>query len=148
LTTYTNANLEQIAIAIGIAVEPAADFKAQFEAAALWFRLDKRRPKRPAPSKQREKLTQVAKNARRLLKSLGINDPNEAVDGPGDPEIFKGLVLTDEFNENAVLEATRRIGRLIEIVEGIAAADRGLEIALVSPTVSALLTSGRLDDLN
>jgi hypothetical protein len=122
LTAYTNANLEQIATAIGIAVDPVADLDAQFEAAALWFRLDNRRPKRPAPSKQREKLTQVAKSGRRLLKSLGINDPDEALDGPGDPDIFKALVLTGEPDENPVVEATRRIGRLVEIVEGIAAA--------------------------
>src|SRR5262249_33306382 len=122
LTAYTNANLEQIATAIGIAVDPVADLKAQFEAAALWFRLDKRRPKRPAPSKQREKLTQVAKSARRLLKSLGINDPDEAPDGPSDPDIFKALVVTGEPDENPVVEATRRIGRLVELAEGIAAA--------------------------
>ena len=122
LTTYTTTNFEEIATAIGIAVKPVASLEAQFEAAALWFRLDKRRPRRTAPSKQREKLTQVAKSARRLLKSLGINDPYEAADGPGDPEIFKALVLTGEFNENAIVEATRRIGRLVEIVEGIAAA--------------------------
>jgi hypothetical protein len=61
LTIYTNTNFEQIATAVGTAVTAVADFEAQLEAAALWFRLDKRRPKRPAPSKQREKLTQVAK---------------------------------------------------------------------------------------
>jgi hypothetical protein len=122
LTTYTHTNFEQIATAIGIGVEPVANLQAQFEAAALWFRLDKRRPRRTAPSKQREKLTQVAKSARRLLKSLGIDDPDEAVDGPGDPEIFKALVLTGERDENPVVEATRRIGRLVEIVKGIAAA--------------------------
>ncbi len=122
-TTYTNTNFEQIATAIGTAVKPVADLEAQFEAVALWFRLDKRRPNRPAPSKKREKLlTQVAKSARRLLKSLGINDPGEAVDGPCDPEIFKALGLTGEPDESAVVEATWRIGRLVEIVEGIAAA--------------------------
>jgi hypothetical protein len=122
LTTYTHTNFEQIATAIGIAVKPVANLEAQFEAAALWFRLDKRRPRRTAPSKQREKLSQVANSARRLLKSLGINDPDEAVDGPGDPEIFKALVLTGDRDENPVVEATRRIGRLVEIVKGIAAA--------------------------
>src|SRR5205823_1256871 len=119
LTTYTNTNFEQIATAIGIAIEPVANLQAQFEAAALWFRLDKRRPRRAAPSKQREKLTQVAKSARRLLKSLGIKDPNEAADGPGDPAIFKALVLTGEPDENSVVEATRHIGRLLEIVDGV-----------------------------
>ena len=55
-TTYTKTNFEQIATAIGTTIKPVADFQAQFEAAALWFRLDNRRPKRPAPSKQHEKL--------------------------------------------------------------------------------------------
>jgi hypothetical protein len=122
LSIYTNANFQQIATAIGIAVKGVADLKPQFEAAALWFRLDQRRPKRAAPSKQIEKLDQVGKRARRLLKSLGIDAPEQAVDGPGDAEIFQALVLTGEPNENAVLEATRRIGRLVEIVEGISAA--------------------------
>ena len=99
-TTYTKTNFEQIATAIGTTVKPVADLQAQFEAAALWFRLDKRRPKRTAPSKQHEKLTQVAKSARRLLKSLGINDPDEAVDGPGDHEIFMALVLAGEPDED------------------------------------------------
>jgi hypothetical protein len=122
MNVYTNANFEQIATAIGTAVKAVMDLEAHFEGAALWFRLDKKRPRRTAPSKQIEKLTQIAKNARRLLKSLGINATDEAADGPGDAEIFQALVLTGEPNENAVLEATRRIGRLVEIVEGVAAA--------------------------
>jgi hypothetical protein len=122
LTTYTHTNFEQIATAIGIGIKPVANLEAQFEAAALWFRLDKRRPRRTAPSKQREKLTQVAKSARRILNSLGINDPDEAADGPGDAEIFKALILAGEPDENPIVEATRRIGRLVEIVDGIAAA--------------------------
>jgi len=120
-TTYTKANFERIATAIGIAVNPIAGMEAQFEAAALWFRLDKRRPKRPSPSKQREKLAQVARAARRLLKSLDIEDPADVADGPGDLEIFKALVMTSDPSEDAVLKGTRRIGRLVEIVEGVAA---------------------------
>jgi hypothetical protein len=122
LTTYTTVNLEQIATAIGIPVKRVADLEAQLEAAALWFQLDRSRPRRAAPSKRREKLNQVVKSARRLLKSLGINDPNEAADGPGDPEIFEALVLIGEPDANPVMEATRRIARLVEIVDGIAAA--------------------------
>ena len=122
MSTYTHSDFEQIATAIGIAAKQVANLGTQFEAAALWFRLDKRRPRRTAPSKRREKLNQVAKSARRLLKSLGINDPDEAADGPGDPEIFEALVLIGEPDANPIMEATRRIGRLVEIVEGIAAA--------------------------
>jgi hypothetical protein len=122
MSTYTHSDFERIATAIGIAAKQVANLGAQFEAAALWFRLDKRQPRRTAPSKRCEKLNQVAKSARRLLKSLGINDPDEAADGPGDPEIFEALVLTGEPDANPVMEATRRIARLVEIVEGIAAA--------------------------
>ena len=81
MSTYARSEFEQIATAIGIAVKQIANLATQFEAAALWFRLDKRQPRRLAPSKRREKLNQVAKSARRLLKSLGINDPTEAADG-------------------------------------------------------------------
>ena len=122
LSIYTSTSFEQIATAIGIAAKAVADLESQFEAAALWFRLDQRRPSRMAPSKLIEKLNGVGKSARRLLKSLGINAPEEAADGPGDAEIFQALVLIGEPNENAVLEAARRIGRLVEIVEGISAA--------------------------
>jgi hypothetical protein len=82
MTTYEQSNFEQIATAIGIA--RVAQHKNLFEAAALWYRLGQRRPKRIAPSKLCEKLDRVAKNARRLLKSLGVNDLDEAPDGPGD----------------------------------------------------------------
>jgi hypothetical protein len=122
MSAYTHSDLKQIAAAIGNSVKLDAHLKAQFEAAAIWFRLDKRRPRRTAPSKRREKLSQVAKNARRLLKSLGINDPNDAVDGPGDDEIFEALVLIGEHDENPVMEATRRIGRVAAILEFTAAA--------------------------
>ena len=83
---------------------------------------DRGQPKRIAPSKLREKLDAIAKNARRLLKSLGVNDPDEAPDGPGNREILAALVLVGERNEDPVIEATQRIGRLTEFIDGIAAA--------------------------
>ena len=39
---YRHSDFEQIATAIDIAVKPIADLEAQFEAAALWFRLDRK----------------------------------------------------------------------------------------------------------
>ena len=42
--------------------------------------------------------------------------------GLGDPEILEALVLIGEPDANPAVEATRRIGRLVETVEGIAAA--------------------------
>jgi hypothetical protein len=122
MATYEESNFEQIATAIGVDVRQIAEHENLFEAAARWYRLAKRRPKRVAPSKLREKLDPIAKNARRLLKSLGVSDPDEAPDGPGDMEILAALVLVGERNEGPVIEATRRIGRLAEIIDGIAAA--------------------------
>jgi hypothetical protein len=122
MATYEQANFEQIATAIGVEVGQIAKHENRFEAAALWYRLGKRQRTRIAPSKLREKLDPIAKNARRLLKSLGVNDPDEAPDGPGNIEILAALVLVGERNEGPVIEATRRIGRLTEIFDGVAAA--------------------------
>jgi hypothetical protein len=105
-----------------VEVTQIAKHENLFEAAALWYRVDRRRPSRIAPSKSREKLERVTKNARRLLESLGVNDPDEAPDGPGDTEILRALVLAGEPNEDPVIEATRRMGRLVEIIDGTVAA--------------------------
>jgi hypothetical protein len=122
LSTYERSTFEQIATALRMEVEQIAKHEHLFEAAARWYRLDRRRPKRTAPSKLDEKLDQVAKNARRLLKSLGVNDPREAADGPTDIEILDALVLAGEPTEGALIEATGRIGRLVEILDAIEAA--------------------------
>jgi hypothetical protein len=122
MATYKQSNFEQIAIAITVEVTQIAKHENLFEAAAHWYRVDGRRPSRIAPSKSREKLKRVTKNARRLLESLGVNDPDEAPDGPGDTEILRALVLAGEPNEDPVIEATRRMGRLVEIIDGTVAA--------------------------
>jgi hypothetical protein len=93
MAAYEQLNFEQIATAITVEVTQIAKHENLFEAAALWYRVDRRRPSRIAPSKSREKLERVTKNARRLLESLGVNDPDEAPDGPGDTEILRALVL-------------------------------------------------------
>ena len=124
MATYEQSNFDQIATAITVEVTQIAKHENLFEAAALWYRVDRRRPSRIAPSKSREKLERVTKNARRLLESLGVNDPDEAPDGPGDTEILRALVLAGEPNEDPVIEATRRMGRVVEIIDGtVAAAD-------------------------
>jgi hypothetical protein len=122
MATYEQSNFEQIATAIGVDVGQITKHANLFEEAARWYRLDERRPRRTAPSSLRRKVDQVAKDARRLLKSLGVSDPDEAPDGPGDMGILAALVLVGERNEGPVIEATRRIGRLAEIIDGIAAA--------------------------
>ena len=122
MATYEQSNFEQIATAIDVDVGQITKHANLFEEAARWYRLDKRRPRRTAPSSLRRKVDQVAKDARRLLKSLGVSSPDEAADGPGDPEIRNALVLLGEPNEDPVIEGTRRIGRFIEIIEGVVAA--------------------------
>jgi hypothetical protein len=99
MATYTHGNFEQIATAIGKKVGQIAKHQNRFEAAANWYRVDRRRPTRIAPSKSCEKLDRIAKAARRLLTSLGVNDPDEAADGPRDPEILNALVLAGEPSE-------------------------------------------------
>ena len=123
MAPYEQSNFEEIATAIGVEVGQIAKHENQFEAGALWYRLNRRRPTHIAPSKLRDKLDRVAKSARRLLTSLGVKDPDEAADGPGDPEILHALVLLGEPSEDPVIEATRRTGRLAEIIDSVAAAD-------------------------
>ena len=122
MVTYEQADFEQVANAIGVDVGQVAKHENLFEAAALWYRLNRRRPTRIAPSNLLRKLERVANSARRVLKNLGVNDPDEAADGPGDRDILNALALVGEPNEDPVIEATRRIGRLAEIFEGVAAA--------------------------
>ena len=122
MATYKESDLAEITNAIGMDVARVAKHEKLFEGAAIWYRLDRRRPRRLAPSKLREKLDQIAKSARRLLKDLHIDDPDEAADGPGDPKILSALVLLGEPNEDSVIEATRRIERLVEAIDGVTAA--------------------------
>jgi hypothetical protein len=106
---------------VGVQVEEVKKQAKLFEQAARWYRLDLARLDRTAPSELRRKLDQIAKSGRRLLKNLGVLDLNEAVDGPGDPEIFDALTLLGE-GDSPIVERTRRIARLVEIVEAVAAA--------------------------
>ena len=122
MAIYTHDNFEQIAAAVGMEVEAVAAYARRFEAAARWYRLDRASPRRIAPSISRRDLDGIAKNARRLLESLGVADLNEAVDGPGDPRILDALILMDDHDETPLVRATQRIARLAEIMEGVAAA--------------------------
>jgi hypothetical protein len=120
MATYAHENFEQIATTIGMEVGQIAKHENRFEAAAYWYRLDRRRPTRITPSKSREKLDRIAKAARRLLMSLGVNDPDEAADGPRDPEILNALVLgRGEPNADAVIEVM--VGSLSIIVVSVLA---------------------------
>jgi hypothetical protein len=81
------------------------------------------------PTQLRRKIRQVERSARRLLKDLGIPRDEqdnlkieEAYDGPGDTEVLKVLSWAEAHDEDPVILATRRLGRLAEISEAISAA--------------------------
>jgi len=121
MAVYEQSNFEKIAAAISVDVDQVVKHAKLFEAAAHWHWLDTERPERKAPSSLRRKMDTISKNAHRLLKSLGVNDPNNAADGPGDPDILNALVLLGEPKEDPVIQGTRRIGRLVEIIDCVAA---------------------------
>jgi hypothetical protein len=124
MTTYSQADYEAIGKAIPIAdLRLVARQEKRFEGAALWYRLSKRRNKGTPPSKLRGKLERVGRSAHRLLETLGVPRVEEAPDGPGDQELLEALVLEGDANEDRVVEATRQIGRLVEILGAIEAAN-------------------------
>jgi hypothetical protein len=96
----SESRVGEIAAAIGVKIERIAEHANLLEAAALWYRLDERRPIRRAPAKLREKLDQIAKSSRRLLTSLAVTSPAKAADGPADCEIGTHGPLEDNVALN------------------------------------------------
>jgi hypothetical protein len=137
MTKYKHSNFKQIGSAIDVEVRLIAEHKNRFEEAALWYRLTRRRPTRTPPSKMRDKLGEIAKNASRLLRSLGVRNTADAVDGPGSRELLAALVLLGERKEDPIITAVARVGRLTEIIDGLTAAaelemraKKGAEVAV------------------
>jgi hypothetical protein len=151
MATYKQANFEQIATAIGVEVGQIVKHQNLFEVSARSYWLDEKQPERIAPSSLRRKLDRMSKSAHRLLQSLAVDSADEAADGPGDPAILNALVLLGERNEAPVIEGTRRIGRLVEIIDGVAAAaefERRAKKAVIEITRVGKLTvqEGNLGD--
>ena len=119
LPTYSDADFKRIAEAIGKKGRDVLEFGSQFEAAAVWYRLDSRTPNRVPPSTMQRNLEQISNSARRLLKNLGIEDHTQAHDGPGDVSVFDVLASVDGMTEDQVASATARLGRMVAILEGI-----------------------------
>ena len=121
MATYSREDFEQIASAIDKDVADVCQQERHFEAAAMWYRLDREAPKRPTPFVIHRRMTQIVNAARRLLKYLQVEDPSQASDGPG-IAILQVLASTYDGTEDAVVRATARIGRLVEILEAVDAA--------------------------
>ena len=129
MATYSNEDFARIAVAICKDVADITPHKRSFEAAALWYRQDCRAPKSPtrvAPSAMSKKMKQIAKDARKLLRHLEVHDPREPTDGPGAIALLEFLASAEDDDEDEVIRATARIGRLVEIFDSIDAA-RALE---------------------
>jgi hypothetical protein len=112
-----------------------------FETAAMWYRRSRspskgKRPSRNANDKRlrrkpkgkrmtpfvmHKRMTQIANAARKLLRHLEVTDPAQAPDGPGNA-ILEVLASAEDGSEDAVIRATSRIGRLVEILETVDAA--------------------------
>jgi hypothetical protein len=118
MATYSIDDFEQIASAVQRDVADVFRFQKEFEAAAMLYRLDRNAPKRRTPFVMRRRMTQIVHAARRLLRYLEVEGPSQAPDGPG-TAILQVLASTDDGAEDAVVRATARIGRLVEILEAV-----------------------------
>ncbi|MEZ5827107.1 MAG: hypothetical protein R3D30_13960 [Hyphomicrobiales bacterium] len=140
MSTYSQDDYEAIATAIGKDIADVMRHANSFEAAAVWYRSDNRAPKSPnriAPSTISKKMTQIANAARKLSRHLEIHDPREADDGPGAIALLEYLASASDNDEDAVMRATGRVGRLVEIFEAIDAI-RELEHRTEKATEDAL----------
>ena len=129
MATYSREDLERIATEIGRDVGDVIKCRQRFEWAADWYGLDcglprgaAPRPRHTPPSKMHEKLQRIAKSARRLLQDLEITSYEEADDGPGSFELLESLAAVEEPSEDAVINATRRMGQLATMMDAIEAA--------------------------
>lgn len=120
---YSRQDYEQIAEALGdIDVDVVMQFQHRFEAAALWHQLTTASPKRAQPAQLSKRLKRIEAAARKLLTHLGVYDPVDAPDGPAEMTILEFLASASDSSEDDVIRATARIGRLVEILEAIRAA--------------------------
>jgi len=124
MSTYSEQDFEQIAAATGKDLIHVLRHEKRFEAAAMWFRLNREGPtvKRTPPSEIKTRMKQIANAARKLLWHLEVFNYRNAADGPGDFALLEALASTDDGSEHEVVKATAQIGRLEEIFKTIDAA--------------------------
>ena len=128
--SYSEDDFGAIAKAVGVHVAIVREHASTFQSAAMFHRFDTERPPKPAPSITARALRGLAKSAAGLLSKLGVESLADAPDGPGNPELLTWLASqrVDEvgrWNEmtwgERVVGDTGRVGRLAEILDGIAA---------------------------
>jgi hypothetical protein len=135
--TYSEENFEQIASAIHRDVAEIYQYKNDFEAAALMYRLDLDLPERKKPSELRKQLIKIGNAARKLLRLLEVQDPSQAPDGPA-RDVLQVLASTrHKTQEDPIIRATARVGRLVEILDAVEAC-REIERAAVNGAEKAV----------
>lgn len=127
--TYSEEDLDRIAAAIDTDVGKVLAVARRFESAANWYRQDQRSPHRPRPSTIKSKLKSVIGNSRRLLKSLGITDPDTAMDGPTDPAIIAALEFSCQ-EQDGLARASERLARMVAMLEALEATTEIHQVAL------------------
>jgi hypothetical protein len=120
VSIYGQLEVQAIAAAVSRPPNKVLRVRHLFEAAGMWYRLDVRgQGLRRAPSLQIRKLRAVSSAALELLRRLGVERANEAIDGPTE-ELLEMLSWLDR-DLDAVAACMGRIGRLIETMDGLAA---------------------------
>jgi len=123
---YSAEILAKIGDAVGHKPTKIVKYRRRFDGAMLWFRsmsgTDADLAELMPPFKVRQKLKQIAKAARRLLHHLGIENPDDAVDGPGDHEIHHHLQIAGNQSAIEVIDLTERLGTMAAVIEGFEAA--------------------------
>jgi hypothetical protein len=118
---YSNRRYASIARVVGVPVSAVKARAHEFEVAALLYQHDCSDVVLAKPTKGRRRLQQIAGAAKRLLKTLGVQDADDAPDGPSS-EVLDLLRYADTVGEDRITHATERVGRLAEVFEGISAA--------------------------
>lgn len=119
---YSDEDLASVADAADMPLARVQSFRLKLEAAALWYRLYRASPDRVAPSILERSLDRIRKAALKLLKVLGIEDPESAIDGPGDRAVFDALLSSSPGGEADILRACQNVGHLCAVLEAMEAA--------------------------
>jgi hypothetical protein len=119
--TYSMDHLNAMAKAARVKPEKVLPERNALDAAAACFRIDDRRPTRMAPKQLKDKLERIERTARRLLRYLGVEHTEDADDGP---EFDLMVTIATETNDQAkaeasLIDATGRIGRLVQLFEAV-----------------------------
>jgi hypothetical protein len=122
MTSYRNRDLAKIAEAIDVDRALVEQFRNRFEAAATWYRLDRRTPKGVRLAETAKQMRLISNAARKLLRQLEVYDYRNAIDGPGDRTVLHFLASAGDGDEGEIICATEQIGRLVEICNAVDAA--------------------------